>query len=232
MASAVDPSGAPKTKLYRSNPGERWWFALLLIPTTLTALVVYTRGASIESDLRADTLSALTAAGLPATKVEMHGRKATLLVPTGESQAKAVATARTVEGIGDVSAEHVARNSAEARACRHLQTKIDDTTHGRGVSFAGSSLSMTAPGAEGARAIAKLLVRCPFPRVVAEGHVDGSVLKGSTVSLRRAEVVREALVRGGVSRARIATKGYGDTFPLSTSDPSLNNRVAITLEVD
>ena len=133
MARAVDRSNdGSRTRLYRaSTPGERWWFAFLLVPALLTALFVVMRGDVVESELREQALAALHEAGLANTQVEMAGRNATLLVPTGESGDAAVQVARAVEGMGDVSVEHVARNAREARACDGLQRKIDRVTDGK-----------------------------------------------------------------------------------------------------
>ena len=237
MARAVAPSnGSPRNKLYRQNPGERWWFALLLLPTSLTALAVYAVGGSVESGLREHTLASLEAAGLTGVTVEMHGRNATVKVPTGQSQEKAEAAAKSVTGIGKVDVEHVARNAAEARACDDLQAKIDNVTRSRGIGFAGSSSSLSGSSVAAVHTIAKLLVRCPSALVAANGYTDGSVLHGSTVSLRRAEAVRSALVRDGVKVARIEAQGFGDTFPVSRDDTAAgraaNNRVSITMVED
>jgi len=237
MARAVAPSdGSPRKKLYRQNPGERWWFALLLLPTSLTALAVYTIGGSVESELRQNTLVSLEAAGLTGVTVEMHGRNVTVKVPTGQSQDKAEAAVESVTGIGKVDVEQVARNAAEARACDDLQAKIDNVTKGRGIPFDGSSASLSGSSAAAVRTIAKLLVHCPSAMVAANGYTDGSVLRGSTVSLRRAEAVRGALVRDGVKAARIDAQGFGDTFPVSRDDTpagrAANNRVSITLVED
>jgi outer membrane protein OmpA-like peptidoglycan-associated protein len=238
MARAVAPSeGGPRKKLYRAGgPGERWWFAVLLVPALLTALAVYSSGPAIESELEKETVAALAAAGLTGTAVEMHGRNVTVRVPTGQSQSKAQQAAEAVTGIGNVDIERVARNAAEARACEGLQAKMDDATRGRGIGFDGSSTSLAGASATAVHTIARLLVRCPSAAVAANGYTDGSVLNGSTVSLRRAEAVRNALLRGGVKPARVDAKGFGDTFPVTDDDSpagrAANNRVTITLVED
>lgn len=230
MARADVSTQAPRTRLYRNgSPGERWFFALLLVPGLLTALLVYTRGEAIETELRGKAAAAVQQAGVSGVTIEMSGRRATLLVPTGQSEEQALAAAETVEGIGEVEVEHVARTAQEAAACKDLQTKIDATSRGRGVSFSGSSIGMTGPGATAVRAVAKLLVLCPAASVAVEGYVDATVLDGGSVSLKRAKAVRAALIRGGVAGDRVQAKGFGDSYPLSPDDPNLNNRVAIVV---
>ena len=123
MARAVVP---PRRRLYRrASPGERWWFALLLVPALLTAAVVYGRGGAIESQLQGDVETSLQDAGLSGTTVEMNGRKAVVHVPTGMSMDVVAEAAQSVDGVAEVRVKHVVRNAAEARACEDLQTKID-----------------------------------------------------------------------------------------------------------
>jgi outer membrane protein OmpA-like peptidoglycan-associated protein len=231
MARAIVP---PRRRLYRrSNPGERWWFALLLMPALLTALWVYTRGDAIEAQLQGDVQASLEAEGLTGTSVEMNGRSALVRVPTGVSQAVVEEAAASVDGVADVRVEHVVRNAAEARACDDLQTKIENAYRNGGIRFAGSTTVVSGSAAVAVEAVANLLVRCPAASVTVEGHTDGSVLNAAIVSLRRAEAVRDVLVREGVQAYRIRPNGYGDSFPLTDADTAAgraaNNRVTITL---
>lgn len=227
-------NASSKARLHRAaNPGERWWFALLLVPALLTTVVVMTRGEAIEAELEQSAVEALREAGLAGTEVSMSGRRATVLVPTGEDIEAAVAVTEGVAGIAGVSSTRVAATAAEAKACEGLQTKIDAVADGRGVAFAGSGRAMTGAGRAAVTSIATLLKRCPSAGVTAEGHVDATVIDGSTVSLRRAEVVKEALVAEGIKASRIKVQGFGDTFPLvnksSAASAAANNRVAVTV---
>jgi outer membrane protein OmpA-like peptidoglycan-associated protein len=237
VARALVPSDEPasKARIYRaSTPGERWWFALLLVPVLLTAALVATRGDDIEAQLADETTAALREAGLAKTRVEVSGRSATLLVPTGESLEQAARTARSVEGIGDITVEHVARNKAEALACAGLQPKIDAALPARGISFAGRTPDLTSSGAASLRAVARLLVRCPSAMVVAEGHADSTIVKGADLSQRRAEAVRARLAAAGVDKTRVDVRGYGDAIPVADNDTAAgrakNNRVTIRVE--
>lgn len=233
-AGASSTIASPRKRWYRASPGERWWFAAVLIPGALTAAVVATQGSSIESDLQSRVESSLVAAGVTGVQVEMSGRAVHLTVPTGQNEQKAVDTAAGVEGVGAVDAERVAASAAEARACEDLQAKIDKVTETRGVLFPGGSASLSGSASSQVSAIAKLLVKCPAATVKVDGHADASVLDKSGVSLRRAEAVRSALARGGVKSTRIETNGYGDTFPIARDDTAearaANNRVVITVE--
>lgn len=68
------------------------------------------------------------------------------------------------------------------------------------------------------------------------GHTDtsGAAEFNQTLSLRRANSVRDYLVSRRIHRSRIATRGYGETMPLKApdvneSDAAANRRVEIKL---
>jgi outer membrane protein OmpA-like peptidoglycan-associated protein len=155
-------------------------------------------------------------------------------VPTGESEQRAGQAAGTVAGLGGVEIEHVARNKAEARACADLQGKIDAAVSARGLTFSQRSADLTRPSVSAVRSVARLLARCPSAVVVAEGHTDSMTVKGSTLSLRRAEAVRARLVAGGVAAGRVQVHGFGDAMPVADNDTAAgrarNNRATITVE--
>ena len=73
---------------------------------------------------------------------------------------------------------------------------------------------------------------CPAAQVSVEGYVDSTIIGGSTLSLRRAEAVKAALVKAGVKAGRIQTQGFGDSYPAASNDTAqgraLNNRVELS----
>lgn len=56
--------------------------------------------------------------------------------------------------------------------------------------------------------------------IVAEGHTDsrGTDAYNENLSLRRANAVRDYLVKGGISPSRISIEGYGESRPVATND--------------
>lgn len=56
--------------------------------------------------------------------------------------------------------------------------------------------------------------------IVAEGHTDsrGTDAYNENLSLRRANAVRDYLVKGGISPSRISVEGYGESRPVATND--------------
>ena len=78
----------------------------------------------------------------------------------------------------------------------------------------------------------------PKRTALVEGFTDstGSDATNQTLAARRAESVQAALVGMGVTRERIAAKGYGEAFPVAsnatTDGRQLNRRVEIVLSDD
>jgi outer membrane protein OmpA-like peptidoglycan-associated protein len=84
------------------------------------------------------------------------------------------------------------------------------------------------------RVIAEI-ARYPAPEIVVIGHTDrvGTLARNDALSLRRAERVRDELVKSGVDAARIRVEGRGEREPLvptpdEVAEP-LNRRVEINV---
>jgi outer membrane protein OmpA-like peptidoglycan-associated protein len=79
------------------------------------------------------------------------------------------------------------------------------------------------------------LSRRPAPEIVVIGHTDrvGAVPYNDTLSLRRAERVRDELVKVGVAAARIRVEGRGEREPLVPTPDEVaeprNRRVEISI---
>lgn len=78
----------------------------------------------------------------------------------------------------------------------------------------------------------------PERGLLIEGHTDsdGSQTYNQDLSLRRAEAVRQALVSRGVAFRRIEVRGYGETYPVTTSTTAegrqQNRRVEVVFSDD
>jgi len=92
--------------------------------------------------------------------------------------------------------------------------------------------------AEGMRTVQKMadvLLQEPQSAVLIEGFTDstGSADHNLQLSQRRAEAVRNALIGLGVKSDKIATRGYGEAFPVASNADAgsrqLNRRVEIVL---
>src|SRR5476649_1764420 len=100
---------------------------------------------------------------------------------------------------------------------------------------AANAQAATADAQARATALADVLTQNPERSVLIEGFTDstGSAAHNLDLSQRRAESVRAALVGMGVAASRVATKGYGEAYPVAANDTSgdrqLNRRVEIVL---
>ncbi len=100
----------------------------------------------------------------------------------------------------------------------------------------GTDLARLNPeGMRTAQKLADVLQQNMQRTVLIEGFTDstGSAAHNQELSERRAAAVRNALQEMGVARDRIATRGYGPSYPVASNDTAqnrqLNRRVEIVL---
>jgi outer membrane protein OmpA-like peptidoglycan-associated protein len=86
--------------------------------------------------------------------------------------------------------------------------------------------------------LAGFLKEYPQRNAMVEGFTDsvGGEGMNQTLSERRADAVRSALVGEGIASDRIAMRGYGEAYPVASNDTSggraQNRRVEIVLSDD
>jgi len=103
------------------------------------------------------------------------------------------------------------------------------------VLFATGQANLTPNGTATLRKLADVMQQNPERTVLVEGFTDstGSTSYNQDLSQRRANAVAMALAEMGIERQRIATKAYGEAFPVagndSASNRQLNRRVEIVL---
>ncbi len=103
------------------------------------------------------------------------------------------------------------------------------------VLFGTDQARLTADGTNTARKLADVLSKNPRRTVLIEGFTDstGGSAHNLELSQRRAEAVAAALVEMGIGRERIATRGYGEAYPVAgnsaAAERQLNRRVEIVL---
>jgi tetratricopeptide (TPR) repeat protein len=88
---------------------------------------------------------------------------------------------------------------------------------------------------EGIRNLLQMMKASPTMRVEIGGHTDafGPDAYNATLSRRRADNVRNMLVKGGADGARITAVGYGESRPIDSNDTMegrrLNRRIEFTI---
>ena len=137
-----------------------------------------------------------------------------------------------------------ATREAQARAAA-LQAQLSDlaakqTERGMVITlgdvlFGTDQARLTPDGMRTVRKLADVLANNPKRTVLIEGFTDstGGAAHNMELSQRRAEAVRNALLEMGVGRERIATRGYGEAYPVAgkdlATDRQLNRRVDFVL---
>ena len=103
------------------------------------------------------------------------------------------------------------------------------------VLFETGKSQLLAPAMPKLDKLAGFLRQYPDRRLMVEGYTDstGSASTNMTLSQRRAESVKRALVERGVQPWRVMTRGYGANFPVADNATSegraLNRRVEVVI---
>lgn len=182
----------------RRTPALLWCAALLAVPTALAGVSAVWPGPPVQ---------AVAAASAP-------------LAPTPEPGAEAVAVPVTAEPAAARPDDEVSVPTAQAPTADALPVaeQAAALVAASPVRFAPDSAVLEGPAVDTVRALAALLAPAEVA-VVLEGHVadtPGSPESAQILSERRAAAVADALVAGGVDRARITTVGRGATEPLES----------------
>jgi outer membrane protein OmpA-like peptidoglycan-associated protein len=159
---------------------------------------------------------------------------------TQAEQAKADAdSARAQADMAANSArEESAKNAALQQQLADLQAK--QTERGliitlNDVLFNVDRAELSAEGMRTAQKLADVLMQEPQSVVLVEGFTDstGTSQHNLDLSQRRAESVRNALIGLGVPANKIASRGYGEAYPVASNSDAgsrqLNRRVEIVL---
>jgi len=136
--------------------------------------------------------------------------------------------------IGDASlqGEFNVRPLVNSRQCN---TNFDQVLSNAAIRFQTGSASIDA----GNDALLVQLVEIAHGcrgRLTVEGHTDnrGDADKNRSLSLARAEAVRDALVARGIEADRITAAGFGESRPIASNGTSdgraKNRRIAVTIE--
>ena len=103
------------------------------------------------------------------------------------------------------------------------------------VLFDSGRAELSSGGMRNVEKLSGFLKTYPERKVMIEGFTDsvGGDAQNQTLSARRADAVRAALQSQGVGTERLATRGYGESFPVAANDSAsgrqLNRRVEIVL---
>jgi outer membrane protein OmpA-like peptidoglycan-associated protein len=102
--------------------------------------------------------------------------------------------------------------------------------------FASNQGTLSNAGKANLTPVVAFLARYPDLAVSIEGHSDGkgAVLGNQKISLQRANSVRDALIKLGVSATRLKAVGFGESQPIASNDSDAgrakNRRVEVVIE--
>ncbi|WP_443190424.1 OmpA family protein [Pseudomonas indica] len=161
--------------------------------------------------------------------------------------AKQTVELRSAESeLQDASAKRAeARLQARDEQIRKLQEQLQAKQTERGtlvtfgdVLFDLDRAELKPGGMRNVQTLAEFLQQNPERKVIVEGYTDstGSDTYNLGLSERRANAVRTALVKMGVTPERIVAQGYGEEYPVAGNDTSagraMNRRVEVTISND
>jgi outer membrane protein OmpA-like peptidoglycan-associated protein len=177
---------------------------------------------------------------------EARAREAATAQRELQSQTRAAEEqARLAEEQARIAEQQSEAAEAAAERNRQLQQELEQLqaeSTDRGivltlgdVLFATGAATLNPGAAPTLDRLAQFMRDYPERSVRIEGHTDavGSEDANLTLSERRANAVRDALVDRGLPPERIATRGYGETLPVATNDSpggrQQNRRVEIVV---
>ncbi|MGF0239609.1 OmpA family protein [Rhodococcus sp. IEGM1300] len=161
--------------------------------------------------------------------------------------AKQTIALRTAEAnLKNASAQRAqARLDARDAQIKQLQDSLNAKQTDRGtlvtfgdVLFATNKADLKSSGLVNINKLAQFLQENPDRKVIVEGYTDstGAANYNQSLSERRADSVRTALVKMGVDPSRIVSQGYGKEYPVaensSVSGRAMNRRVEVTISND
>ncbi|HUX91008.1 MAG TPA: OmpA family protein [Gallionellaceae bacterium] len=101
------------------------------------------------------------------------------------------------------------------------------------VLFSVNKAQLKSGGTRNVKKLADFLTQNPQQKVSIEGHTDstGSNSLNQKLSERRANAVKAALIKMGISSDRITTRGYGEEFPVASNDSAVNRQMNRRVEI-
>lgn len=139
-----------------------------------------------------------------------------------------------------MEAERAAKAKAEAEMLMRELSELKARQTERGivltigeVLFAFAKADLSSKADRNVHKLAIFLKKYPNRNVLIEGHTDniGSEEYNLDLSRRRAESVKEKLIREGVGSDRITTVGYGKKYPAVSNDTDANRALNRRVEV-
>ncbi|MBX7527402.1 OmpA family protein [Qipengyuania vesicularis] len=223
-------------------------FAIILGAALVSALgfVASQQGAQAMADrLHDEAEAALAEAGTPQIDARFANRYGapsrhpvlsggeTLDDPMRARAAQAVASISGVGGVSWVDGTVNAESGDRAFEPLHCQEDVDGLLRTRTIRFEEASTALVPASRMLLDEVANALKPCVGAIIAINGHTDkiGDETANVALSMDRARVVREALVRRGIPRDTLRARGLGSSEPvqgLTAEDPA-NRRIEFSV---
>lgn len=150
-----------------------------------------------------------------------------------EAQTRATELARKEAQLAEAANADLRKrlNSLQAtRGAQGMQMTLDD------IAFAPGQASLRPAARSALGKLVAFVKHDPNKPIRIEGHTDsrGNTKANQTLSQRRADAVRDALIAAGVAAKRITTVGLGESAPVASNDSeegrARNRRVVVILQ--
>lgn len=163
--------------------------------------------------------------------------------PPAAAPADVSAATSAPPAASEVPAVDPAKTAATSTLAQRLAALAPDAGDGRQITledlvFEPGTATLASDATAGMARVAAWVAAAPAQSIRIEGHTDatGSAEANLSLSLRRAEAVRDALVALGVPAARIQVAGAGSALPVASNDEAAgraqNRRVVVRLVAD
>lgn len=221
----------------------------ILLGAALVAALGYvasqSTGAAMAEELDQASKVALREAGTPSVKARFSNRfgdpSRHPVLSGGESleedqrtkAARAVAAISGVGGVNWVDGSVKAEGDELAFEPLHCQEDVDGLLRTRTIRFEEASTALVPASRLLLDEVATALRPCGGSIIAITGHTDrvGDEAANIALSMDRARVVREALIRRGIPRAGLRARGVGSSEPverLTPEDPA-NRRIEFSV---
>jgi outer membrane protein OmpA-like peptidoglycan-associated protein len=197
--------------------------------------------AAIPPPAASSTVAASPDAAVPPPAAPSASATAATAVPPSATPPTEAVSDSQAAGVPSVAAPPAAGESTLAQRLAALAP--DSGSEGRQITledlvFDPGTATLVDEAATGLARVAAWAAAAPAASLRVEGHTDatGSPDANRSLSLRRAEAVRDALIARGVAAARISVSGEGAAQPVASNDDpagrARNRRVVVRLGDD
>lgn len=190
-----------------------------------------------------DKANALLKKGAPAPDVDHYAYLVRKHIAIAKEKAEADRIQAEIKKAGsrrdqlrlEAKQEKIARLRAQLAHLKARKTNRGLVLTLGSVLFAVNKATLKPGGQKNIDRLAEFMKADPHRNVMIEGYTDntGSPGYNKTLSEKRAEAVRDALVDRGIDTQRIVTRGYGEDYPVASNKTAAgrqqNRRVEIVI---